>query len=180
MYYILYILLAHTFGISTTGGDDNIITVEKKIKIHHFKHEKLVAYKIDTCLFYFDANHFMSEIGSNAAKHKYHESVLKDLTLLFGQKDTVDLTSYKNASAVASLVNEGLKKGYVEILFSGKKYLGKIIVNIEYWDKDVYGSDHKASPLYRPDGDVYTLEEGDIFYYYRPAIKRITDQRFRD
>ncbi|HWZ21884.1 MAG TPA: hypothetical protein VNW06_04480 [Cytophagaceae bacterium] len=180
MYYFLYILLLHSFGISTTQNDDNIITIEKKIKIHHFKHEKVISYKIDTCLFYFDAHYFMSEVGINEVKHKYHEPVLKDLTLLLGQKDTVDLSSYKSTAVVASLVNDGLEKGFVEILFSGKKYLGKTIVNIEYWDKDVYGSDHKTSALYRPDSDVYTLEEGDIFYYYMPSVKRITDQRFRD
>ena len=180
MYYFLYILLLNAFGITDTKNDDNIITIEKKVKIHHFKHEKVVSYKIDTCVFYFDAHHFMSEEGVNVGMHKYHEPLLKDLTLMLGQKDTVDLTAYKNSTVVASLVNNGLKKGYVEIVFSGKKYLGKTIVDIEYWDKDVYTSDYKESNLYRPDGEVFTLEEGDIFYYHRPAIKRVSEQRFRD
>ncbi len=162
-------------GISDTN-DDNIITIEKKIKIHHFKHIKVVCYKIDTCVFYFDAHHFMSEAGVGSGKHKYHEPIIKDLTLLLGQRDTVDLSKHTNSSVVQSLVNEGLKKGYVEILFSGKKFEGKVIDNIEYWDKDVHASDFKSSNFYRPDSDVYTTEEGDIFYYYRPAIKRVTER----
>jgi hypothetical protein len=179
MYYFLYILFLNTFGISDTEND-NIVTVEKKVKIHHFKHVKVVSYKIDSCTFYFDAHHFMSETGLNEGRHKYHEPLLKDLTLLLGQKDTVDISKHTNTTVVQSLVSEGLKKGYVEILFSGKIFHGKTIVNIEYWDKDVLNSNFKTSNLYRPDSDVFTTEEGEIFYYYRPAIKRVTEQRFRD
>lgn len=179
MYYFLYILFLNTFGITDTEND-NIVTIEKKVKIHHFKHVKVIAYKVDSCTFYFDAHHFMSNVGISEGKHKYHEPLLKDLTLLLGQKDTVDISKHTNVSVVMSLINEGLKKGYVEILFSGKKFSAKTIVNIEYWDRGVLTSDSKSSNLYRPDSDVFTTEEGDIFYYYRPAIKRVTEQRFRD
>ncbi len=180
MVYFLYILLITSFGDLMTKGDDTIITIEKHVKLHHFKHTKVVSYKIDTCLFYFDAHHFMSETGVNEGKHKYHEPILKDLTLLLGQKDTVDLTLHTNKTIVTSLVTDGLKRGFVEIFFSDKKYSGKSIMSIEYWDKDVHSCQFKTSNLYRPDGDVFTLEDGTIFYYYRPAIKRVTEQRFRD
>jgi hypothetical protein len=178
MLHFLFILFLNTFGIFDTEND-NIVTIEKKIKIHHFKHVKIICYKIDSCTFYFDANQFMTEVGVNAEKHKYHEPVLKDLNLLLGQKDTVDISSHKQASVVSSLVNDGLEKGFVTILFSGKHYLGKTIINIEYWDKDVLASEYKNSNYYRPEGDVFTLVDGEIFYYFKPTLAR-TEHRFRD
>jgi hypothetical protein len=178
MYQFLFILFLNSFGVSDTE-DDNIITIEKKIKIHHFKATKVVAYKIDSCTFYFDAHHFMSEVHINAGKHQYHEPVLKDLTLLLGQKDTVDLTKHKYNTIVASLVNDALEKGYFTLYFSGKEYHEKTILNIEYWDKDVHTTENKHSNFYRPDSDIFMLLEGAIFYYYKPAIKRAI-HNFRD
>src|ERR1700760_325068 len=105
MFHFLLILFLNPFGIFDTEKD-NIVTVEKKIKIHHFKHVKVVLYKIDTCAFYFDANQFMTEVGVNAEKHKYHEPVLKDLNVLLSQKDTVDISLHKQSAIVSSLVND--------------------------------------------------------------------------
>jgi hypothetical protein len=178
MLHFLFILFLNPFGIFDTEKD-NIVTVEKKIKIHHFKHVKVICYKIDSCTFYFDAHQFMTEVGVNAEKHKYHEPVLKELNILLTQKDTVDISSHKQASVVSSLVNDGLEKGFVTILFSGKHYLGKTIINIEYWDKDILASEYKNNSFYRPDGDVFTLVDGEIFYYFKPALAR-SEHRFRD
>ncbi len=178
MHQFLFILFYTIFGISDTE-DDNIITIEKKIKIHHFKAVKIVSYKIDTCTFYFDAHHFLAEIHVNVGKHKFHEPVLKDLQLLLGQKDTVDLSAHRYTAIVSSLVNDALEKGYFTIYFSGKEYHGKNILNIEYWDKDIHTNEFKHSNFYRPESDIFMLPEGDIFYYYKPAIKRAA-HNFRD
>jgi len=178
MYHLLFIFFLNLFAAPNVE-DDNIITIEKKIKIHHFKATKVVRYSIDTCTFYFDAHHFMLETHINAGKHQYHEPVLKDLTLLFGQKDTVDLSHHKYTAIVSSLVNDALEKGYFTIYFSGKEYHEKNIVNMEYWDKDVHTNEHKHSNFYRPDSDIFMLLDGDIFYYYKPAIKRAA-HNFRD
>jgi hypothetical protein len=180
MLHFLLILFFNPFGILGTE-DDNVITIEKKIKIHHTKHSKVVRYKIDTCTFYFDAHHFMLESSHiNEGKHKFHEPILKDLTLLLVHQDTVDLSYHKYKAEVSSLVNDALEKGYVELYFSGKPYHGKTILNIEYWDKDVHTHEHKHSNFYRPDSDIFMLiDEGEIFYYYKPAIKR-AEHKFRE
>ncbi len=179
MLYLLFILFLDPSGILQTKTD-RIITIEKKVKLHHTKHTKVISYKVDTCVFYFDARHFMAEGHVSDVKHRFHEPVLKDLSLLLVHKDTVDLSAHKYVSIVSSLVNDALEKGYVEIYFSGKPYLGKSILNIEYWDKDVHSHEHKHSDFYRPDSDIFMLvDEGVIFYYYKPAIKR-AEHKFRD
>ncbi|HSZ24819.1 MAG TPA: hypothetical protein VK766_03825 [Cytophagaceae bacterium] len=159
--------------------DDNVVIIEKKIKIHSFKSAKIICYKIDTCTFYFEPGHFMSQTVANEGKHRYHEVVLKELPALLSKKDTVDLTKSKENTVVSSLVNDALEKGYVNILFSGKLFSGKTIINVEYWDKDVLLSEFKNSNLYRPDSDVFTLLDGELIYYYKPALKR-SEPRFRD
>jgi hypothetical protein len=166
-------------ALPLAAQDDNIITIEKKIKLHHTKQVKVIRYRIDSCTFYFDAQHFISEENVNEGKHKYHEPVLKDLELLLAHRDTVDLSTHKYAAIVSSLVNDALEKGYVEIFFSGKPYHGKMVLNIEYWDKDVHTEENKNSNFYRPDSDIFMLTEGDIFYYYTPAVKRAA-HKFRD
>lgn len=181
MVHLLFILFLNFFGVDGTAHkNDNIITIEKKIKLHHTKHHKVVRYSIDTCTFYFDAHHFMAEVHVNEGKHAFHEPVLKELTQLLTQRDTVDITNHKQTSITASLVNDGLEKGFVEIFFSGKPYHGKAILNVEYWDKDIHTSEHKHSNFYRPDSDIFMLiDEGEIFYYYKPSIKRAV-HKFRD
>ncbi len=179
MLHLLFILFFNPFSI-LVPQDDNVITIEKKVKIHHTKHVKIVRYKIDTCTFYFDANHFMAEVHVNEGKHKFHEPVLKELALQLAQKDTVDISTNKSVAIVSSLVNDALEKGFVELYFSGKAYHAKTILNIEYWDKDIHNHEHKHSNFYRPDSDIFMLiDEGEIFYYYKPAIKR-AEHKFRD
>ncbi len=179
MVYFLFILFFNPFGF-LEPQEDNIITIEKRIKTHHTKHSKVVRYRLDTCTFYFDAHHFMMEVHVNDGKHLFHEPVLKELHLLLLQKDTVDISSHQNKAIVSSLVNDALEKGFVELYFSGRPYHGKNILNIEYWDKDVHTHEHKHSNFYRPDSDIFMLEdEGEIFYYYKPVIKR-TEHKFRD
>jgi hypothetical protein len=150
---------------------DNILTIEKKVKLHHFKHTKVIY-----CGFCFDAHHFMHEVQGNEGKHKFHEPLLNDLSLLLGQRDTVDISRHQYKAIVSSMVNDGLEKGFVEIYFHKKKYEGKTIFNFEYWDKDVHNHEHKNSNFYRPDSDIYMTEEGDIFFYYTPPNKRTTHQ----
>ena len=178
MVQFLFILFYSFFSIFDSE-EDNIIVIEKKIKIHHFKAIKIIAYKIDTSTFYFDAHHFMIEVHGSEGKHKFHEPVLKDLALLLGQKDTVDLSAHRYTSIVASLVNDALERGYYTMYFSGKEYHGKNVLNVEYWDKDIHTSEFKHSNFYRPDSDIFMLPEGEIFYYYKPALKRAA-HNFRD
>lgn len=178
MFQFLFLLFHSLFWISDSE-DDNIVVIEKKIKIHHFKAHKTVLFKIDTSAFYFDASHFMSELHGNDGKHGFHEPVLKDLVLLLGQKDTVNLSDHRYTAIVASLVNDALERGYYTVYFSGKEYHGKNVINVEYWDKDVHTNEMKHSNFYRPDSDIFMLPEGQIFYYYKPAIKR-TVHHFRD
>jgi len=177
---LIILTLINSFLTFKARADDDIITIEKKIKLHHFKHTKLILFKIDSCAFYFDAAHFMSEAGLNKGVHDYHAPMHKDLTLLLGQKDTVDISNHRERSIILSMVNEGLKKGYVEIYFSGKPIHEKTITNIEYWDKGVRSSHLKDSNLYRPESDIFTNHDGEIFYYFKPSLKRSKEQRNRD
>lgn len=180
MYRISLFFLLALFSKASVLSADNIITVEKKVKIHRFKHTKVVLFKIDSTAFYFDASHLMSEVGVGKGIHLYHQPIIKDLILLLGQKDTVDLSKHRNRSLILSLVNEGLKKGYVDIYFSNKLYPDHVIQSIEYWDIGVKSSPNKDSNLYRPESDVFMDHEGNIFYYFKPSLKRPTEQRFRD
>jgi hypothetical protein len=177
---LLFFIVGLLIGSGSPGSitSDKIVTVKKTVKIRPFRTAQIITYRKDSCTFYFEAAQFMTT-GINESKNKYHEPVLAELAGLVHKKDTVDISAHKQRAVVESLVNDALERGYVHIFFSGKEYSGRSYTNLEYWDKDVLTSKHKGNSFYRPESDIFMLKDGNIFFYFKPSVKR-TEHRFRD